>query len=252
MRIFVAKLSKEKLSLTSSPAERSFFLVMAHLVNEINALNKLILWSHEYPTQNTAEESGKMSLTFLLLRLLAGKLNEGNELLQKKFYGSKISKSYVPALNTKGQEALSQIKRYFNGPNAVTEIRNNFAFHYSPEELDTVLPTVPEELELYVSDEGSANTLYYFAEVLAIRAILRTIDDRDSYSAYKKIVEELPMIAGWFIDFAEALLLEFLSKQEKNIWDGFAEEVQFDTLPSITEIKIPWFTDTASLRKWRA
>jgi hypothetical protein len=251
MKIFVAKLNKEKLSSASSAAERSFFLVMAHLVNEINALNKLILWSHEYPTQNTAEENGKMSLTFLLLRLLAGKLSEGNELLHKKFYGSKISKNYEPALSAKGREALSQIKQYFRGTNNVAAIRNNYAFHYSPEELDSVLPTISEELELYVSDGGGANTLYYFAEVLAIRAILNSIDDKDGYSAYKKLTEELPMIAGWFIDFAEALLVEFLSKQEENLWDGFAEEVKFDKLPSISEIKIPWFTDTTELSTWR-
>ncbi len=251
MKIFVAKLSKEKLKL-APPAERSFFLVMAHLVNEINALNKLIFWSHEYPTQNSAEKNGEVSLTFILLRLLAGKLNEGNELLRKKFYGSKISKDYAPALSQKGQEALNQIKRYFSGTNCVTHIRNNYAFHYSPEELDAVLPTVPEELEIYVSDGGGANTLYYFAEVLANRAILRTIDDKDGYSAYKKLVKDLPMVAGWFINFAESLLVEFISKYEENIWDGFAEEVQFDTLPSITDIKIPWFTETGELTKWRA
>lgn len=251
MRIFVAKLSKEKLN-SASPTERSFFFIMAHLVNEINALNKLIFWSHEYLTQNSAEENGKVSLTFILLRLLAGKLNEGNKLLRKKFYGSKISKDYIPALSAKGQEALNQIKRYFNGTNSVTHIRNNYAFHYSPEELDSVLPTVPEELKVYVSDGGSANTLYYFAEVLANRAILRTIDDKDDYAAYKRLVEELPMVAGWFIDCAESLIVEFMSRHEENIWDGLAEEVHFEKLPSITDIQIPWFTETSDLAKWRA
>lgn len=250
MKIFVAKLSKDKLNSASS-VERSFFLVMAHLVNEINALNKLILWSHTYPTQNNAEENGKVSLTFILLRLLAGKLNEGNEQLHKNFYGSKISKDYVPALSAVGQEALSQIKRYFNGTNSITHIRNNYAFHYSPEELDSVLPTVPEELEIYLSDGGGANTLYYFAEVLANRAILNTINEEDGFSAYKKLVEELPLVAKWFLDFAESLLVAFISRHEEGIWDGFAEEVKFSTLPSITDVKLPWFTETSGLAKWQ-
>lgn len=250
MKIFVEKLSKEILKL-APPAERSFFLVMAHLVNEINAINKLVFWSHIYPTQNNAEENGKVSLTFMLLRLLAGKLNEGNELLRKKFYGSKISKDYVSALSTDDQEALSQIKRYFNGTNPVTYIRNNYAFHYSPEKLDSVLPTVPDELEIYLSDGGGANTLYYFAEVLANRAILNSINEEDIISAYKKLVEELPMVTKWFLDFVDALLVVFISKYGEDIWEDFAEEIKFTTLPSITEIKLPWFTETSELAKWR-
>ena len=126
---------------------------------------------------------------------------------------------------------------------------NYYAFHYSPEELDAVLPTVPEELEIYVADEGSANTLYYFAEVLANRAILRSMQETDDSIAYTKLHLELPKVANWFSILAELLLVEFISRYEEGIWDGFAEEIQFDNLPLITDIKIPWFTDISEVMK---
>ena len=160
-----------------------------------------------------------------------------------------ILKDYVPALDDKGREALDNIKRYFTGSNNVSIIRNNFAFHYSPEELDSVLPNIPEELEIYVSSMGSANTLYYFAEALANRSILKNMNEHDDFTAYKKLHIELPKVANWFIVLAELLIVEFISRYEDGIWDGFADEVHFDKLPSIKDIKIPWFTDISEIMK---
>jgi len=241
MNIKLVKLSKEKL-ISGSQSERSFFLIMAHLANEINMLSRFLFWSSEFQSNNDAEDNGRVAMIFMFLRLLAGKLFEGNNLLVKNFYGSKLSIQYQPTLSEEGQDLLKKLKKYFNGKSTVKYIRNNYASHYSPDDLDSVLESVPEELELYVSDKN-VNTLFYFAEVLANRAILKNIDASNDFESYKKLIKELTMVARWFSKLAELLIIKFLSIQGDDILDGFVEDLHFENLPSINDIQIPWFVN---------
>lgn len=251
MSVYKSKFNKEKLK-SANTTERTFFLIIAHLSNELNVLNKLYFWAGEYPTSNEVEESGKIAMTLLFLRLLAGKLKEGNELLQKYFYGTAISKEYVPKLKAEGKETLDKIKKYFSRKNLINDIRNNYAFHYSPDELNAVLPEIPDDLEMYVSDVAAANTLHYFAEVIANHAVLKNINPEDELSAYQKLVKEILTVSRWFIDFANYLMVEFISKYGQDIWDGEAERIEFSGLQNINDIKLPWFTDASSLHNYRA
>lgn len=176
MRVYNVKLSKDAL-LGVPENERTFFLSLAHLANEINALQKLVLWSCDFSSQNPAFDKGQTALSFMLLKLLAGKLNEANELLQKKFHGLSVSRDYEPSLSEEARDALSKIKSYFGRENLIHKVRKNYAFHYSPDELAAVLPSVSEDIDLYIdSAERILKNLYYFAEVLANTAMLSGID----------------------------------------------------------------------------
>lgn len=233
--------------------ERSLFLSVAHLVNEINALRKLVLWSYYFSSSgNTTEDSGQVSLTAMFLKLLAGKLNEGQELLRKTFYGTGISRDYLPFLTEEGQHALSDIKRYFKGRNAVHEVRKGFAFHYSPDEMNAVIPDISEELTLYIEDGGSANNLYYFAEVIANTAMLKSIKAVDLQDAFERFSGEVRQVAGWFTVACDSLMLEFLKRHSDGIWNGNAKEVDIDDLRPFEEVRIPWFSDTSRLREQAA
>ncbi|MEA3459439.1 MAG: hypothetical protein U9R11_01990 [Chloroflexota bacterium] len=247
MTVYAARLSKAQLQ-SVPPEERSLFLSIAHLVNEINALHKLVLWASDFSSGNEVEVHGQVSLTLMLLKLLAGKLKEGHKLLRKRFYGTAVSRDYEPSLRQEGRDALAEIKKYFGrSNNNVNYIRNNYAFHYSPDELDAVLPHVPEDLELYVESGGSANNLYYFAEVLAGRALLRSMGASDDQAAYRQLVEEIPKVARWFAVVCDSLMTEFLRRHAGGIWEGKAVEVPLGELPPLLGVRLPWFTDTSDV-----
>jgi hypothetical protein len=244
MTVYKAKFNK--VTLETLPArERSLFLALAHLANEIRALEKLVLWSGQLESQNDAQVSGQTSLMFMFLKLLAGKLKEGHKLLQKGFFGTGISRDYK--LSKEAQDALGEIKNYFDRRNTIHRVRNKFAFHYSPDEMDRVLPGLPDELEVYIQEEGSANNLYYFAEVLANRALLRSIQVEDDQNAYHQLMEEIVKVTHWFTIVCDALMTEFLRRHIDGIWEGHAEEVSFNDLPLFQSVQIPWFTDTSGL-----
>ena len=167
-------------------------------------------------------------------------------------YFNKLSKEYEPLTDKPGGEALIQFKKYFSRRNIIKTIRNKFAFHYSPIDLNNLSSGVPEEYELYIQANGSGNHLYYFAEVLANRAILRIIDNQDEFNAYKKLMREIPDVVKLLSKACDALIYEFLDRVEAKkggFWKGYAEKLEFTQLPTLSDIKLPWFIDLTELSK---
>lgn len=244
MRVYNAKIRKDAL-LGVPENERSFFLSLAHFANEINALQKLVLWSWDFSSQNPAVVKGQMALSFMLLKLLAGKLKEGNELLRMTFYGSSASRDYEPLLSKEAQEALSEIKRYFGRDNLIHQVRKKYAFHYSPDEVAAVLPLVSEDLDLYIDSAGRIlNNLYDFAEVLANTAMLSGID-HDTQAAFSKFRKEVISVAEWFTIVSDGLIVQFLKNHF--LWDGAASEISLGDFKPTSSVRLPWFTDPSDL-----
>jgi hypothetical protein len=240
-KIYRSRIKKDSLLQVPS-GERSFFLALAHLANEMNAIHKFLLWVSRTAVASQAKQQGRTTYEMLLLLLLAGKLKEGWELLSTGFF-SGLSKTYEPKMRSEPKQALRHLKRYFGSRNDVDLIRNRFAFHYSPDEVDAILPEVDEQLDLYVERGGSANNLYYFAEALAGRALLKALDETDHLGAYKRLYTELPQLAAKLLLVADGLIDVFLQRHASGLWEGHAEEITLEELPGILCIQIPWFTD---------
>jgi hypothetical protein len=124
----------------------------------------------------------------MFLKLLAGKLNEAHQVIQSTYFGSALAKTYDARLSADGRDALVKLKRYFSKKNNVHNIRKNYAFHYSPDELTQVLPSISNELVIYMQHKGPANNLFFFAEVVAAEALFRTLGVPSSLSALDDLV----------------------------------------------------------------
>lgn len=247
MTVFRAKLSKEGLQ-QLSPEERRLFLSLGHIANEIKALQKLLVWSSDFSPDHEPIVHGRISFSLMLLKILAGKLNEAHETIRKNFYNPEVSRSYAPKLSKSGKDALAKIKRYFDGANTIHTVRNTHAFHYSPESIDAALTEgLPEELVLYMEDSGNANNLFYFSEVLAGKSLLRTLGSGDDLGAFRRLIQETLSIAGLVNDFAEAFMLEFLGRHRDSIWEGTGQPVPLENLTPFLSVRLNWFTDTSDI-----
>jgi hypothetical protein len=111
--------------------------------------------------------------------------------MQSAFFGTGISKKYESQFDTEASEALDALKRYFGRDNVIAKVRNGYAFHYSPEEIDAGYRTLAEDdpLEIYLS-ESNANTLYTFGDTIAGRAMLEAIRPGDHKKAFEMLVDE--------------------------------------------------------------
>jgi len=246
MDIYKGKLSKETL-LKLSDVERKLFLSLAHVQNEIRFSLYTVVWSHDYSSKDDDILKGQISVHFYHLRVLAGKLHESYELLVKYYFPNKeISKEFNIFAKEEALQTLRNIKKYFSKKNNfITEIRNNFSFHYSPLELEQQLTKIPDELELYVSKENDANTLYYFAEVLANRAVFDKLNLPNDTNPIGAVYSEIIDLSKMF-NLINAELMKFiLKKYSSDIWCGSAELLEFKGLKKFSEVQLPLFTDTS-------
>jgi hypothetical protein len=183
----------------------------------------------------------------MLIKLLSGKLKEGYDLLTRKFFGTKLSLEYEQSLPEECKEILARLKRYFSKHNAISHVRNNYAFHYTPDELNAALPNTPEDLVLYFEVGRQENTLNYFAEAITNRALLQSLGYRDDHEAFDQLVTESTEVAGWILQISSYLMGSFILRHKSGIMEGGIAEVSFDKkLPSSNNIRIPWFTDNSA------
>jgi hypothetical protein len=135
MKVFRAKINKEKL-LEIPEIERNLFVSLAHLQNEIRFSLYGVAWTHDFSSTNEAVVQSQIAFNFFYLRILAGKLHEGWQVLQKYFFPTKsLSIEFNSNGSKEGLEALKALKKYFSSQNAISEIRNNLSFHYNPTDL---------------------------------------------------------------------------------------------------------------------
>jgi len=241
-KVFKAVISKDQLT-SVTEQERVFFLSIGHFANEVNVLQKMLLWSSDFDAQPDAVLKANITSALVFLRLLAGKLKEGHNLLSKYYFGARLSHSYDALLSKVAYDALAFLKQYFSKKNDVDHIRNNYAFHYSPLKANAELMDVPDDLELFVA-EDYGNTLYYAQEVLANRALFRSLGDEDLQKSFSKLIEEVLEVAKYFSVFTTGFM-EALLNQHAELLDGVAQPVELGTLPCLLDVQIPWFTDNS-------
>jgi hypothetical protein len=246
MNVCRARLNKGKLLQIPDP-ERKLFITIAHLQNEIRFSLYGAVWSADYSSDNEAIVHGQISLNFFYSKILAGKLHEGWQLLQTHYFRNKpLSLDFNANGSKEAISILKELGKYFGRKNAISEIRNNLSFHYSPDDLNKHLSELPDELDLYIAKENDANTLYYFAEALANRGVLSKLELSADVNPLEAINSELIGIAKKFNKFNMLYMKYVLKKHSPEIWDGGVEEIKFENLMEFSKVRIPLFTDTTS------
>jgi hypothetical protein len=238
MKLLKVAIPKSKLVLIPED-ERIFFVQLTYLLNELYILQKSIYFSTQ-ETSNVIERKGRNSQALFFVRIQAGKLFEGWELLQKKFFSTKISQKYEIEFSDLGRNSLTELKRYFGKENIISMIRNEFAFHYSHESSDKIkelILDVPdsEVFEMYLSEEHG-NCLYDISQVLVNIAILNSIDSSDTQKALEKILQEVHQVTKWFLDFGGDCVLIIM--KNSGLQHG---EIEIPDPPSINEVILPYF-----------
>ena len=268
-RIYKATLDKAWLE--SLPSEdRIFFLTLAHILNEINSIYKLLYWTSDISFESDLLALAQLTFSRIAVTTLVGKLKEAREFLNDYNFFIKKNKNfekYNMKMSQEGIDAISNIHNYFRNKNFMGDIRN-LTFHYPKSKNEHNRRTVddgfssvlPEELTLYLGKDDSSNDLYYFAEAVFARALYKLVDDLDVIPdklvddsdvipdkltlAMIKLQKESIEVAGWFRQFGHAFIVAFLNEHGKPVWKELAEEVESPSLESFSDIKIPWFTDT--------
>jgi hypothetical protein len=248
MKVIDVQLNQSKLLLLPEN-DRTLYFSLGHAANEVNALAKLLYWASNGLVRNDAEQRGCEALELLFIQLLAGKLNESWVLLHHKYFGSGLSRKYDNKLDDFAKEVLMKLRRYFGSENACNKIRNQFGFHYSPDELAETLPKMTDELHAYLQRDAAPNNLFAFSEALLAQSLLILLKSLGDYESLEKLVGELFDVGVWFDQVSDGLMFAIgeASGLELRLKDPV--EVQFEKLPAFQSMAISWFSDTSGAVK---
>lgn len=240
MKLYKISIPKKKLrSLTER--ELLFLVQMGSILNEVNALERLILLSHKTP-DNPIELKAQKYQSFFLLLLLIGKLWEIWQLLQNLYFKGQLSKEYESYLPDEAKESLKYIKKYYSNKGAwLKRVRDKISFHYDLDSLRQEINKMPDdaEFEMYLS-EDQGNSLYISSGALVMFTLLGCIGDYlDPEYALKTYFSELADLTKNLIVFFNYCMMCI---GIKNKWDeNILEEIEIPDPPDIKDVFMPYF-----------
>jgi len=193
-------------------AERAFLLLAGHMQNELNSLHKIFAWCLHGQGQTSPLESLANSVQAqLYARLLAGKLLEAWNALDKAFFGARISQRIDPLLHPTARDALTKLKIYFGRSNVIHRIRNSFAFHYAAEEFERHWVKVADNRNFEIIFGGTVgNNIDLASELVVNAAVLDSTSQQDGSAALQTFLDEVQSMAGYFTAFLEGAILVLL------------------------------------------
>jgi len=227
--------------LDSAPEEeRTLFLMLGHFSNQSAVLGKWVAWCGPCEGLSELERKGRVAQSMMVMTLLAAKLNEGWELLQKQFFGSGVSKEYAAKLDEEAQGSLKELSRYFGRENAIRVCRDEYAFHYDSDALKTHYTTLPaeEDTDFYLCEFGGCN-LFHVAEMAAGHALLAKLGKGDRRAGMELLIDETLRVSMWFQGFIAGFAMVFLERIGAPA--GTASELA--GLPAFGSVSVPFLSE---------
>lgn len=238
-KLTLAKAELQKLS----DAERTFLLISGHIQNEFVSLNKVFAWCiAPRQTDSRVESIVAGSQALIFAKILAGKLHEGWQLLNKAFFGTKLSHDLDGLMHASTKDSLSRLKAYFGRSNLIYTVRNSFSFHYSADEIARHWEEAANEpgFDFFVGNEYG-NTFHQASEMAVSLALLNGINPNDRAAALGAFLDEIQKITSLFNDFLSGAMLTILERcGGENLSNLGTEEELFPTR-SFEDIDIPFF-----------
>jgi len=242
----LTKLQISKAELLSIPEkELELFIQLTNFYNDVTILQKIMVISGNSREKANNNKIVKMSLSsqaLFFMRIQAGKLYEGWNMLGNHFFNNKtFSIEYNKKGSSQSKKNLSELKKYFGKDNLLENLRNNYAFHYSKESSNNMVKQIidtPDSkiFEIYLSKEYG-NCFFSIAQDLLNTSILEDIDSDDQAKAMKKYFQEIMDVTKWFLNFSQDCIL-VISKKYLQL---NCEEIQIPEPQNLNDIRLPFF-----------
>lgn len=219
-----------------SSHERTFVLTAAHILNELNTLNKLLVWFIN-TGQSCQGRASKVSVcqAFFIAKIMAGKVNEAWEILGVMYFKN-LSRDHTIAIHEDGRAALASLKKYFSkSPNVVRELRNNCSFHYAYESIGGAWEHIHDSEDfVFLFGENVGNSFFLGAELASNFALMVHADSDDFLADVQGVQENFQL-------FLEATIHAILKKYLRSdpYLSGDVEEV--DAGSPLEEHRITFF-----------
>lgn len=220
--------------------ERVLVVVLGHIANEINVLQRLIMMAHDLDDNpGPAETQGRTAQTMCLMRLLVGKLYEAYRTIKTHYLDAGLHQQIERCLDKNTIDALREFVEYFSQPkNNLNVLRNKISFHNDWEFSRQNLRSIPDDAALFIyTDETAGNTLFQFADICAAFIMSNYAKPGDFTTGLDEVTNEAVRLAGRIICFSSACLGVMISRRVTLT----EEEVELRSAPKLGDVRIPFF-----------
>lgn len=224
---------------------RKLLLFLCAGISELNVLSKIFRF---VPAVNAVEHHDRVASRaqgMVVGQIYTGKIFEFWKTFQLLYFASRLSSEYASKLSAESQESLKELKRYFGKKNLIEKVRNNHAFHHSPEKVEEAQATFPadEVFSLYLSD-SLANSVFEFADLLYIHATMETINPGNPAKAYTSLIQDTATVTSHLNRLVSELIATLLKEHlPKSIANLSSKEVQVDAVKESEVQSLPFFID---------
>ena len=229
-------------------SERRLVILVTHAANELNALSKLFHYSATATAKDPILLQAENAQALVLARLLTGKIYECWQLLQSAFFGSALSKTYHPFFDADALQSLDALKRYFSHENVIASMRNNFAFHYSLDQIDAGYSSLidGDALDVYFGNEDG-NSFFAFADTITGRAMLEAIAPGDPEAAFETLIDvTVKAVRNLNLLIASLMAICFKKHFGEDFFRTRSILVNVEGVPESVSIHIPYFVEYQS------
>ncbi len=224
------------------------FVQFGHFSNELTFFFRLLNICIRTPATQEVERAASSFHLLMVTRLLAGKLAEGWKMVQRTFYGSKVSREFESLFSESETESLSMLKDYFGKGNILKNIRNEFSFHYGSDEIQNQIQDVEDEYRFHVYQSlGRASSFNGYAEDLVANSLLRVIPGPDSAARLKILIQDVVLVSENFQVFSGAVLENIARKYLSQCLAGSEiEEIELPNIARLSQLQFPFFYEVDS------
>ena len=243
MKIRRLKLTMDALSRLPEN-ERTFLLMAGHMQNEFVMLNKLFTMciSPGESGSSKIESAVDGAQGFTIMKILAGKVYEGWQLMTTAYFGSRLACSLDPLLHEPARLALDDLKSYFSHSNLIYTVRNSFAFHYSAKQIALHWQEAASEsnFDLYIGNEYG-NTFHFASETAVNMAVLNGINPQDKAVALEEFLTEVQNVTGQFNNLLDGIMFVILERCLGVNLSALGVEEEVHPTKGLGEVKISFF-----------
>lgn len=256
MKVSIARLNKNALR-RMDPHERSILLAASRIQNEIRFCVRGLHGTMAFEHDSSIVSKGQLSFELFQVRLLAGKLYEGQRLLDR-FYFHKDRKNLRRIFHDHdGGRGRTAEKEFVSGfdKQYLKIVRDRLAFHFEQDELERQLAQIgDEELEILIGvpdgkEPGKEQIIHYYVEAMLGHALLSKLNSTDEHNAnaYPQTIERVDQSGIAMIKFANLLIKWILHKNGEELWDGSAPPpFKISEIPREESVYLPCFVEFSS------
>jgi len=167
--------------------------VFPHVLNKLKILESQV-YSHMNVALDTSREKVRREMAICAflesIILIAGELKEAWDAIQQCYYGTKVSKTMNASLPQDIQDRLKRLSGHFTGDSLVSFLRNNFAYHNSPDKAMEAIKLFDDEdtLAFYIIED---NNYFDYAGKVRIAAIAERLGLDDWNRIFTPLMETI-------------------------------------------------------------